>query len=42
MARILPINLPHPRLLGSESKVLHVPDDFDAPLSEDLLDVFDR
>jgi antitoxin (DNA-binding transcriptional repressor) of toxin-antitoxin stability system len=42
MARLVPISAPSSRkVLGLLEGQIHVPDDFDAPLPDDVLDAFE-
>ncbi len=41
VARIVPVQATAARVLGSDRGVLVVPDDFDAPLPETVLDAFE-
>lgn len=41
VARLVPIAGETERILGSDRDVFRVPDDFDAPLPDDLLDAFE-
>jgi len=38
-AKLVPVE-PGQRIFGSEAGILHVPDDFDEPLPQELLDEF--
>ncbi len=40
VARLIPINEASPRLLGEDEGRFVVPEDFDAPLPDDLIDGF--
>lgn len=40
VARLVPAASPSPRLLGEDRGRYHVPEDFDAPLSEEELERF--
>jgi prevent-host-death family protein len=41
VAKLVPIKLPsRPRVLGADKGLFEVPDDFDAPLPEELLALF--
>lgn len=42
VARLVPVNPPRPRRLGVDRGVFVVPDDFNAPLPDDVLQQFDR
>ncbi|HKA48903.1 MAG TPA: type II toxin-antitoxin system prevent-host-death family antitoxin [Candidatus Dormibacteraeota bacterium] len=42
VARLVPANPTRPRRLGVDQGVFVVPEDFDAPLSEDLLQQFEQ
>lgn len=42
VARLVPIHGPHQRQLGTDAGLFAVPDDFDAPLPENLLAEFER
>jgi prevent-host-death family protein len=41
VARLVPYNAPRTRTLGRDRGLFEVPDDFDAPLPEDLLRRFE-
>lgn len=41
IARLVPVRTQHPRRLGIDKGKFSVPDDFDAPLPDDLLADFD-
>jgi prevent-host-death family protein len=41
MARLIPIGRPTGKRIGAMKGKLQIPDDFDAPLADDLLDDFD-
>lgn len=41
VARLVPVRPDEPRVFGSERGRLLVPDDFDAPLPDELLDRFE-
>ena len=42
VARLVPAKDGRPRVLGSDRGTFSVPDDFDAPLPDDLLEEFER
>jgi len=42
VARLVPVKSARPRRLGLDQGVFEVPDDFDAPLPDDVLDDFER
>lgn len=42
IARLVPVQRQAPRVLGADRGVFEVPDDFDAPLPDDVLDAFGR
>ena len=42
VARLVPIRRERPRVLGSDRGLFQVPDDFDAPLPDDLMTDFER
>jgi len=42
VAKLVPLRPRIARRLGSDRGVLTVPDDFDAPLPDDVLDAFER
>lgn len=42
VARLVPVSGRRARTFGIDAGRLHVPDDFDAPLPEDVLDAFER
>jgi len=42
VAKLVPYHLQHTRRLGIDRGVYSVPDDFDAPLTDDVLESFDR
>lgn len=42
VARLVPIERERPRALGTDRGLFCVPDDFDAPLPEDVLAEFER
>ena len=42
VARIVPAQRRAPRVLGRDSGLFEVPDDFDAPLPDDVLQTFER
>ncbi len=43
IARLLPYDEPHPtkRVLGRDAGLFEIPDDFDAPLSDELIELFE-
>lgn len=41
IARLVPVERERPRVLGSDRGLFRVPDDFDAPLPEDILKGFE-
>jgi prevent-host-death family protein len=41
IARLVPVDARRARVLGSDEGVYEVPDDFDAPLPDDVLDGFE-
>lgn len=42
VARLVPIDRPPRRLIGLDRGLFKVPDDFDAPLPEEVLDEFEK
>jgi prevent-host-death family protein len=42
VARLVPVPGPRARTFGIDAGRLHVPDDFDAPLPDDVLEAFER
>lgn len=42
VAKLVPYEQPAKRLLGLDEGLFDVPDDFDAPLPDDVLDAFER
>jgi prevent-host-death family protein len=42
VARLVPVGSDHPREIGVDDGVLHVPEDFDAPLPDEVLAAFHR
>jgi prevent-host-death family protein len=42
VARLVPVRKVGPRRLGIDRGLYAVPDDFDEPLDEDVLDIFER
>jgi prevent-host-death family protein len=42
VARLVPVKNGSPRKLGIDRGVFSVPEDFDAPLPDEILDVFER
>ena len=42
LARLVPIEAARPRELGTDRGLFHVPDDFNAPLPDDVLADFER
>lgn len=42
VARLVPFGGPARREMGFDAGVVTVPDDFDAPLTDDVLDLFER
>lgn len=40
VAKLVPLTSAHPRVLGEDAGVYAVPDDFDAPLPDEVLDRF--
>lgn len=42
VARLVPLDLFGPRILGGDADVVHIADDFDAELPPDLLDHFEK
>lgn len=42
VARIVPVPRRDERVLGRDRGLFEIPDDFDAPLPEELLDAFER
>ena len=42
IAKLVPVHSGRRRVLGSDEGVFEVPDDFDAPLPDDVLDDFER
>jgi len=42
VARLVPVQPPESRSLGRDKGILQVPDDFDAPLPEEILAEFER
>jgi prevent-host-death family protein len=42
IARLVPVDGRRTRILGSDDGVYQIPDDFDAPLPDEVLDGFER
>ena len=42
IARLVPVRTRRTRVLGGDVGAYEIPDDFDAPLPDDLLDGFER
>ena len=42
IARLVPVDVRRSRTLGSDEGLYEVPDDFDRPLPDDVLDDFER
>ncbi len=42
VAMIIPVPQQEPRILGQDGGLFEVPDDFDAPLPDDVLAAFER
>jgi prevent-host-death family protein len=42
VARLAPINQPRQRMVGRDQGLFEVPDDFDAPLPDEILADFER
>lgn len=42
IARLVPIEAHVPRTLGKDRGLFEIPEDFDAPLPDDILDAFER
>lgn len=42
VARLVPYAVPRRRVLGCDAGRLEIPDDFDAPLPEDVVESFER
>ena len=42
IARLVPVGTRRTRILGGDKGAYEVPDDFDAPLPDDVLDDFER
>jgi prevent-host-death family protein len=41
VARLVPVNTPKPRQFGRDKGLIKIADDFDAPLPEDILRLFE-
>lgn len=42
VARLVPVGARRKRVLGKDRGLFEIPDDFDAPLPDDVLDSFER
>lgn len=42
VARLVPVDLPKSRSLGRDSGLVQIPDDFDAPLPDEILADFEQ